>query len=158
MTAARFGYRVQATGSNPEAAAHAGIATGKVRLMALAPMGAIAGLAGVVHLARRAPSSPMTATVLRCWQSPRRCLAARGMSGGHGSAIGAAIGILVIQAVPSAIPLLGIDATWTNLAVAGGRLAGQDLARPARGAQVERSARLSPARQPHANITQTDAI
>ncbi|RUX44742.1 hypothetical protein EOA33_25940 [Mesorhizobium sp. M4A.F.Ca.ET.050.02.1.1] len=82
MTAGRFGYRVQARGSNPEAAAHAGIATGNVWLMALALMGAIAGLAGVVHLGAQGTILSMTATALRCWQSPRRCLAARGCRAG----------------------------------------------------------------------------
>lgn len=125
MTAGRFGYRVQATGSNPEAAAHAGIATGKVRLMALAPMGAIAGLAGVVHLGAQGTILPNDGNGFALLAIAAALLGGTRLSGGHGSAIGAAIGILVIQAVPSAIPLLGIDATWTNLAVAGGRLAGQ---------------------------------
>ena len=41
----RFGYRVQAVGSNPEAARLAGIPTGLLRLQTLVLMGAICGLA-----------------------------------------------------------------------------------------------------------------
>ena len=113
----RFGYRVQATGSNPEAAAHAGIATGKVRLTALALMGAVAGLAGVVHLGAQGSISPNDGNGFALLAIATTLLGGTRLSGGHGSVIGAAIGMLVIQAVLSGIALLGIDATWTSFAV-----------------------------------------
>ena len=43
----RFGYRVQAMGSNPDAARLAGIPVDRTRIMVLVLMGAVAGLVGV---------------------------------------------------------------------------------------------------------------
>jgi len=113
----RFGYRVQATGSNPEAAAHAGIATGKARLMALALMGALAGLAGIVHLGAQGAVAPNDGNALALLAVAAALLGGTRLSGGHGSVIGAAIGALAIQVALSGMTLLGIDAAWSNFAV-----------------------------------------
>jgi len=137
----RFGYRVQATGSNPEAAAHAGIPTGKVRLTALALMGAVAGLAGVVHLGAQGSISPADGNGFALLAIAAALLGGTRLSGGHGSVIGAAIGMLVIQVVLSGIALLGIDATWTGFAVGALlvlALAVDRLARTWRGWRAER--------------------
>lgn len=113
----RFGYRVQATGSNPEAAAHAGIATGSVRLMALALMGAAAGLAGILHLGAQGTIAPADGNGFALLAVTAALLGGTRLSGGHGSAIGAAIGVLVIQSVLSGMALFGINAAWSSFAV-----------------------------------------
>ncbi|HLG89961.1 MAG TPA: ABC transporter permease [Alphaproteobacteria bacterium] len=46
-----FGYELRVLGGNPEAAAYAGISSGRVTLMALCLSGALAGLAGVNEVA-----------------------------------------------------------------------------------------------------------
>src|SRR4051794_18521206 len=46
-----FGYRVRSIGSNPEAAAFAGISIARVRVQALVLMGVLGGLAGMMGLA-----------------------------------------------------------------------------------------------------------
>ncbi|WP_296736112.1 ABC transporter permease [Mesorhizobium sp.] len=117
LTRTRFGYRAQATGSNPEAAAHAGIATGKVRLTALALMGAIAALAGIIHLGAHGAVAPADGNGLTLVAIAAALLGGTRLSGGHGSVIGAATGVLVIQMVLSGMTLLGVDAVWTNFAV-----------------------------------------
>jgi ribose transport system permease protein len=113
----RFGYRVQATGSNPEAAADAGIATATVRLMALALMGAVAGLAGVIHLGAQGAIAPADGNDFTLFAITAALLGGTRLSGGHGSVVGAAIGALVIQVVLSGMALLGIASAWTSLAV-----------------------------------------
>ncbi|WP_217573416.1 ABC transporter permease [Mesorhizobium sp. GbtcB19] len=113
----RFGYRVQATGSNPEAAAHAGIATATVRLMALALMGAVAGLAGVIHLGAQGTVAPADGNGLALFAITAALLGGTRLSGGHGSVIGAAIGALVIQVALSGMALLGVDGAWESFAI-----------------------------------------
>ena len=54
----RFGYRVQAVGSNPEAAELAGISNGVVRLQTLVLMGAICGLSGAMYVGFRGAIDP----------------------------------------------------------------------------------------------------
>jgi ribose transport system permease protein len=56
----RFGYRVQAIGSNPEAARLAGIPISRTRIQVLMLMGAVAGLSGVSFLGFREAIDPVT--------------------------------------------------------------------------------------------------
>jgi simple sugar transport system permease protein len=51
ITRTTLGFQIRATGANPRAAAHGGISTGRVILLAAAISGALAGLAGVGEVA-----------------------------------------------------------------------------------------------------------
>src|SRR6185437_2606764 len=82
----RFGYRVQAVGSNPDAALLAGIPNALVRLQTLVLMGAIAAV----------------------------IIGGTPLSGGYGTVFGAMVGMLIIQAIASGIIFFGIDATWST--------------------------------------------
>lgn len=108
----RFGYRVQAVGSNPQAAAYAGIPTGKVRVLALVLMGAVAGLAGVIHLGAQGAIAPGDGGTFALLAIAAAIVGGTSLSGGNGSVIGAAIGMLVLQVILSAMTLLGVDAIW----------------------------------------------
>ena len=112
----RFGYRVQAVGSNPQAALYAGIPTGTVRLQALVLMGTVSGLAGALWL-----GSPVTDTdqgggfVLMAIAAA--IIGGTSLSGGRGTVIGAVIGMLVVQVILSGVTLFGIDATWNSFVI-----------------------------------------
>ncbi|WP_455707667.1 ABC transporter permease subunit [Mesorhizobium sp. ORM8.1] len=140
---------MQATGGNPEAAAHAGIATGKARLTVLALMGAIAGLAGIIRLGAQGSVAAADGNGVALLAIAAALLGGTRLSGGHGSAIGA----LLVQVVLGGMALLGIDAAWISSAIgalgvgAGGGPARQDLARPPRRAPAGRPARLGPTSQ-----------
>ena len=108
----RFGYRVQAVGSNPQAAAYAGIPTGKVRVLTLVLMGAMAGLAGVIHVGVQGSIAPGDGGTFALLAIAAAIIGGTSLSGGNGSVIGAAIGMLVLQAILSAMTLLGVDAIW----------------------------------------------
>jgi len=109
----RFGYRVQAVGSNPRAAAYAGVPTSKVRLLTLVLMGAMAGLAGVIHVGVQGDIAPGDGSTFALLAIAAAVIGGTSFSGGNGSVIGAAIGMLVLQAILNAMTLLGVDATWT---------------------------------------------
>ena len=112
----RFGYRVQAVGSNPQAALYAGIPTGTVRLQALVLMGTVSGLAGALWL-----GSPVTDTdqgggfVLMAIAAA--LIGGTSLSGGRGTVIGAVIGMLIVQVILSGVTLFGIDATWNSFVI-----------------------------------------
>lgn len=108
----RFGYRVQAVGSNPQAAAYAGIPTGKVRVLTLVLMGAMAGLAGVIHVGAQGPIAPGDGSTFALLAIAAAIIGGTSLSGGNGSVIGAAIGMLVLQTILNAMTLLGVDAIW----------------------------------------------
>ncbi|CAN7657728.1 ABC transporter permease [Mesorhizobium sp. LjRoot246] len=110
----RFGYRVQAVGSNPQAAAYAGIPTGKVKLLTLVLMGAMAGLAGVIHVGAQGAIAPGDGGTFALLAIAAAIIGGTSLSGGNGSVIGAAIGMLVLQTILSAMTLLGVDAIWAG--------------------------------------------
>ena len=81
----RFGYRVQAVGSNPEAAAHAGIPTNWVRLQTLVLMGAICGLSGVMYVGFRGAIDPNEGGDFVLVVIAAVIIGGTPLSGGHGT-------------------------------------------------------------------------
>ncbi|MBA1141531.1 ABC transporter permease [Mesorhizobium neociceri] len=112
----RFGYRVQAVGSNPQAALYAGIPTGAVRLQTLVLMGIVSGLAGVLW-----PGFPVTDADqgggFELMAIAAAIIGGTSLSGGRGTVIGAVIGMLIVQVILSGVTLLGIDATWNPFVI-----------------------------------------
>jgi len=110
----RFGYRVQAVGSNPEAAQHAGIPTARVRLQTLVLMGAICGLSGVMYVAFRGAIDPNEGSDFVLVVVAAVIIGGTPLSGGHGTIIGAVVGMMIIQVISSGLIFFGIDATWST--------------------------------------------
>ncbi|TPJ31328.1 ABC transporter permease [Mesorhizobium sp. B2-8-3] len=110
----RFGYRVQAVGSNPEAATHAGIPTARVRLQTLVLMGAICGLSGTMYLGFRGAIDPNEGSDFVLVVIAAVIIGGTPLSGGHGTIIGAVIGMMIIQVISSGLIFFGIDATWST--------------------------------------------
>lgn len=110
----RFGYRVQAVGSNPEAAKLAGIPTGLVRLQTLVLMGAICGLSGVMYVGFRGAIDPQEGSDFVLVVVAAVIIGGTPLSGGYGTVIGAVVGMMIIQVISSGLIFFGIDATWST--------------------------------------------
>ena len=110
----RFGYRVQAVGSNPEAARLAGIPNALVRLQTLVLMGAISGLSGSLYVGFRGAIDPNEGSDFALVVIAAVIIGGTPLSGGYGTVIGAVIGMLIIQVISSGIIFFGIDATWST--------------------------------------------
>ena len=110
----RFGYRVQAVGSNPEAALFAGIPTGRVRLQTLVMMGALCGLSGVMYVGFRGAIDPQEGSDFVLVVIAAVIIGGTPLSGGHGTIVGAAVGMMIIQVISSGLIFFGIDATWST--------------------------------------------
>ncbi len=110
----RFGYRVQAVGSNPEAAVLAGIPNSLVRLQTLVLMGAIAGLSGSLYVGFRGAIDPQEGADFVLTVIAAVIIGGTPLSGGYGTVFGAMIGMLIIQVISSGIIFFGIDATWST--------------------------------------------
>jgi ribose transport system permease protein len=110
----RFGYRVQAVGSNPDAALLAGIPNGLVKLQTLALMGAIAGLSGSLYVGFRGAIDPQEGSDFVLTVIAAVIIGGTPLSGGYGTVWGAMIGMLIIQVISSGIIFFGIDATWST--------------------------------------------
>jgi ribose transport system permease protein len=110
----RFGYRVQAVGSNPDAARLAGIPTALVRLQTLVLMGAISGLSGVMYVGFRGAIDPNEGSDFALVVIAAVIIGGTPLSGGAGTVIGAVVGMLIIQVITSGLIFFGIDATWST--------------------------------------------
>jgi ribose transport system permease protein len=110
----RFGYRVQAVGSNPEAARLAGIPTGLLRLQTLVLMGAICGLSGAMYVGFRGAIDPIEGSDFVLVVVAAVIIGGTPLSGGYGTIIGAVVGMLIIQVISSGLIFFGIDATWST--------------------------------------------
>ena len=110
----RFGYRVQAVGSNPEAARLAGISNAVVRLQTLVLMGAICGLSGAMYIGFRGAIDPNEGSDFVLAVIAAVIIGGTPLSGGSGTIIGAVIGMLIIQVISSGLIFFGIDATWST--------------------------------------------
>ncbi len=110
----RFGYRVQAMGSNPDAARLAGIATDRTRILVLVLMGAIAGLTGAMFLGFREAIDPVTGGDYLLPVVAAVIIGGTPLSGGRGTILGAVVGALIIQVITTGILFLGVDVKWST--------------------------------------------
>ena len=110
----KFGYRVQAVGSNPEAAELAGISNNMIRLQTLVLMGAICGLSGAMYIGFRGAIDPQEGADFVLVVVAAVIMGGTPLSGGYGTVIGAVVGMLIIQVISSGLIFFGIDATWST--------------------------------------------
>jgi ribose transport system permease protein len=110
----KFGYRVQAVGSNPEAAELAGISNNMIRLQTLVLMGAICGLSGAMYIGFRGAIDPQEGADFVLVVVAAVIIGGTPLSGGYGTVIGAVVGMLIIQVISSGLIFFGIDATWST--------------------------------------------
>jgi rhamnose transport system permease protein len=117
----RSGRELYAIGSNPEAARLAGIPVGRRVFTAFAVSGAIAGVAGVLWAAQYQTVDSNAGTGYELTVIASVVVGGVAIFGGSGSAVGAAIGALLLQTINSALYVLGISPFWDQ-AIAGALL------------------------------------
>ena len=110
----RFGYRVQAMGSNPDAARLAGIPVDRTRILVLVLMGAVCGLTGAAFLGFREAIDPVTGGDYLLPVVAAVIIGGTPLSGGRGTIVGAVIGALIIQVITTGILFLGVDVKWST--------------------------------------------
>ena len=113
----RSGRELYAIGSNPEAARLAGIPAGSRIFTAFTVSGAIAGVAGVLWAAQYQTIDSTAGTGYELTVISAVVVGGVAIFGGSGSAVGAAVGALLLSSITSALNVLGISP-----AVAGGHL------------------------------------
>jgi rhamnose transport system permease protein len=114
----RSGRDLYAIGSNPEAARLAGVPAGRRVFTAFAASGAIAGVAGVLWAAQYQTIDSTAGTGYELQVIAAVVVGGVAIFGGSGSAVGAAIGALLLNTINSALYVLGISPFWDQ-AIAG---------------------------------------
>jgi len=108
----RSGRELYAIGSNPEAARLAGLPVGRRVLAAFTASGGIAGLAGVLWAAQYQTVDSTAGTGYELTVISAVVVGGVAIFGGSGSAVGAAIGALLLSSINSALNVLGISQLW----------------------------------------------
>ena len=114
----RSGRELYAIGSNPDAARLAGIPVGKRVFTAFAVSGALAGLGGVLWAAQYQTIDSTAGTGYELLVISAVVVGGVAIFGGSGTAIGAALGALLLSTINSALNVLGITPFWDQ-AIAG---------------------------------------
>ena len=112
----RFGYRIRAIGSNPEAARLAGISIARTRIEALMLQGFICALIGTTTLAYIEAADPNTGQGYELSVIAAAIIGGTALSGGSGSIPGAMIGALIISTISTGLVQFGISADWGDFA------------------------------------------
>jgi rhamnose transport system permease protein len=108
----RSGRELYAMGSNPDAARLAGIGVGRRVFTAFAVSGAIAGIAGVLWAAQYGTIDSTAGTGYELQVVSAVVVGGVAIFGGSGSAVGAALGALLLNTISSALYVLGISPFW----------------------------------------------
>ncbi|NEA28102.1 ABC transporter permease [Actinomadura bangladeshensis] len=119
FTRTRFGARVRAIGSNPEAAEFGGLPVTRTRIAALALSGLMAGVAAVLALAFFIAGDPTIGQGYELTAIAAAIIGGTPLSGGTGSVVGAAAGTLILGAVTAALVFFEVPINWTTFATGG---------------------------------------
>ncbi|HEU5333290.1 MAG TPA: ABC transporter permease [Actinocrinis sp.] len=121
MRSFRSSRELYAIGSNPDAAALAGVPLGKRVFTAFLISGALAGLAGALFLALHAQVDNSGGTGYELTVISAVVVGGVAIFGGSGTVVGAALGALLLNTISQALVASRVSAFW-NEAVAGALL------------------------------------
>jgi ribose transport system permease protein len=109
-----FGRRVQAIGSNRQAALFSGIRISRTRILVMTLMGFIVGIAAVVALAFNRNGSPTVGVGTELSVIAATIIGGTALSGGSGSVLGAILGALIIALIQNGLALLAVPPAWST--------------------------------------------
>ena len=121
MRSFRSGRDLYAIGSNPEAAALAGVPVGRRVFTAFVISGSLAGLAGALFLALHAEVDVTGGTGYELLVIAAVVVGGVAIFGGSGTVVGAALGALLLNTINQALVASRVSAFW-NEAIAGALL------------------------------------
>lgn len=110
-----FGMRVYAIGGNMNAAQIAGVKTKGVLLRVYAFSGILAGLSGVMLASRVISGPPNLGLGFELDAIAAVVIGGASMTGGRGTIIGTAIGLLLIQTLNNGLDIMTVPAYWQKV-------------------------------------------
>src|SRR5437899_2508417 len=116
-----FGRYLYAIGGNPDAARLSGINSKRYILAAFCLMGALAGLASILHTARVGSASPDAGTLMELDAIASCVIGGTSLMGGRGTVFGAVLGALILASLDNGMSLLNVE-NWAQYVVKGGVL------------------------------------
>ena len=108
----KTGRQIYAVGSNPEAADISGIPRRRIILLVYTVMGALAGLGGVIWVAKFASAQSDTATGFELSVIAATVLGGVSIAGGSGKVSGLILGTILLGILNNALPLINVSPFW----------------------------------------------
>jgi rhamnose transport system permease protein len=112
ITYTRTGRRIYAAGSNPEAAEIIGLPRRRIITLVYLLMGALAGFAGVLWVAKFASAQGDTAAGYEMNVIAACVLGGVSVSGGRGKVSGLILGVILFGMLANALPLINVSPFW----------------------------------------------
>jgi ribose transport system permease protein len=103
-------------GGNERAAYLSGIRVRRLRVLAYSLSGALAACAGVLLAARLDTAVPTAGTDLPLTSIAAAVIGGASLSGGEGTIIGAALGVLFLSLITNVLTVLGVSIYWQTVA------------------------------------------
>jgi D-xylose transport system permease protein len=104
-----FGRYLYAIGSNPDAARLSGVNSRKHILVAFALLGALVGIASLLHTGRVGSASPDAGTLMELDAIAACVIGGTSLMGGRGKVSGALLGALVMASLDNGMSLLSVE-------------------------------------------------
>lgn len=112
-----MGRAIFAVGGNPEIASRLGYSLRTVHVFLFGYAGALAGLAGIIHVCANRQASPFDLVGTEINVIAAVVLGGARITGGTGTVLGTVLGVLLIVVINSVLVLVGIPSTWQRLVV-----------------------------------------
>lgn len=103
------------TGSNEKAAAYSGIRTKKVIFLTTTLCATLAGVAGILNMARYGSAQPTLGVGMELNVIAAAVIGGASLNGGTGTILGAILGAVLLSVVSSSLALLGVDIYWQGI-------------------------------------------
>ncbi|MEG0913952.1 MAG: ABC transporter permease [Oscillospiraceae bacterium] len=116
LTRTRFGRNIYTVGGNPVAARLAGISTKGTTFALFINMSVLASIGGIILAARMNTGQPQACVGLEFDGITAAILGGVAMSGGHGSLLGAFVGLLILQGFNTGLTIVNVQSFWQYVA------------------------------------------
>lgn len=112
-----MGRAIFAVGGNADIASRLGYSLRTVQVFLFGYAGALAGLAGIIHVCANRQANPFDLVGTEINVIAAVVLGGARITGGTGSVLGTLLGVLLIVVINSVLVLVGIPSTWQRLVV-----------------------------------------
>ena len=122
-----LGRSIYAIGGAPESARRIGIDVARTQMFVYVYVGALAGLAGIIHASTARISNPQDLVGLELSVIAAVVLGGARLTGGVGTLTGTLLGVALIVLVRNSLIVVGIPTTWQSVVIGGLILLGTGL-------------------------------
>ncbi len=108
----RFGRRIYAVGSNPQAASVSGININRIKFIVYTMAGCFSGLVGAMYTALYASAQSDMGIGMEMDVIAACVIGGVSLNGGQGSVVGVFLGALTMAVICKALPMVGVSQFW----------------------------------------------